>query len=1236
MTRFVRIVSVAALSLAIAITITLLASDPTHAQGGENDYVDVGLTLEVPRYIHGGVAHHLNISVVNNGSKTAYDVEVVVHVVYPENNSYIAASDVTAGTAHREGRSLRWTIPELGELQGEELVVDVWHKSANLGFDNSLYPHELFGQVTTSSFESNLHKRNNTSRVWSYPENPQDGSWQQVEGNYAVTVQVDEPSPSPGDTVNFTITALRERARAQIYRAPAIDLKVDIGLTGGLAVSGEATYAFGLLGRSNKPDSVVYSDGVFDIGTLNDDEDVSAYAVTLPVRVASNAAVNEQCLTATLTGNPPPGPGPFDDDISDNVAELCLGDQPPEPFDSGVVRTWTLYACKDGVADNMCDTADEVDVRVFATIEGSGEDRVLDNATALIHVKDVPGRVFDANSGSVTDGTTVSWQTATDPDPDFTGTREGVKVGLYREPVNDSIDDWTNYHPTFKVSGLDGGDPPGKLSIRSRSTGSALWALTSTNSWTDKRTNPFSLSSASSVVTVLLTEFEELGTYVVDFDVDLEHATIDDDSDGNKDVFSGTGRTIFHVGPIAELGVRDGSVSPHATADQVAFTVVGVNNRDEEAESAKIVVELPTGITGLTTVPANTGTFDGTVSPPMWTWDIHDLELADRRASKGLPEGEIVTLIVDGVIAGETATANVAYDPYEVCVASDGTTATATTKAACDDISGASWHSGTVFDTNRKNNTTTLIARRGGNAPGTPTLKAPSVHTPAIGYEWDEIDYIYGLPVKHYETEWSLDGVTGWTQLSEEIVGTKHVDTRVHTSGFRYYRVRAVNQAGVPGPWSAPMAATTGLVKADAPALTARASSSTAIQLTWTRPTGLSSPVTRYQLQVADGSSGPWTDVPDRLGPSALSYTYSPHALTGGTRKYFRIRALTDADASDWSRVAQATTLRASVPGAPRSVSAHAQGTDSVVVSWNAPSSDGGSPITRYEVHWRRSGGDWQLLGYTMDGYTYTLRHNVAEDFDPDSQNRFDGQTYHYRVRARNSSGDGPWSSTVSATTRTDVPDAPILSVKSKTSTETHLVWDQYFPNPESSNVYRYELQANFDGEERQDSWLLLTTLGSRDREYRDTSMDVGETVWYRIRAVAENGNSSWSNVVKVTTPQGPPGPPADVRAEPGDSNVIRLYWSLPYRDGGSRVWRYQVQASNADNPNTDYSPIATIYRFDDDKCDYVDDTEPERLHCRYSHGGLESDDTWHYRVRAANHQSGWGPFSDWVSAKVP
>ena len=88
-----------------------------------------------------------------------------------------------------------------------------------------------------------------------------------------------------------------------------------------------------------KPDSVSYDSttGVFNIGTH--ERTLPTYAcwnqlghsVTLPVTVSSNAVVNEQCLTATITGNPPPGTGPYDDDISDNVAKVCLGQARAEP-----------------------------------------------------------------------------------------------------------------------------------------------------------------------------------------------------------------------------------------------------------------------------------------------------------------------------------------------------------------------------------------------------------------------------------------------------------------------------------------------------------------------------------------------------------------------------------------------------------------------------------------------------------------------------------------------------------------------------------------------------------------------------------------------------------------------------------------------------------------------------------------------------------------------------------------
>ena len=79
--RVLSITVSAVLALYLALAGAIFAPDPIHAQGGEDDYVDVAVMLEVPDTIQGSLNHDLNIIVVNRGSRTAYDVEVVVNVV---------------------------------------------------------------------------------------------------------------------------------------------------------------------------------------------------------------------------------------------------------------------------------------------------------------------------------------------------------------------------------------------------------------------------------------------------------------------------------------------------------------------------------------------------------------------------------------------------------------------------------------------------------------------------------------------------------------------------------------------------------------------------------------------------------------------------------------------------------------------------------------------------------------------------------------------------------------------------------------------------------------------------------------------------------------------------------------------------------------------------------------------------------------------------------------------------
>ena len=462
--------------LAVVVAFAIFGAGPSQAQGADGEYVDLAVILETPVVEHPST-RDLNFIVLNLGSRTAYDVEVVVDVVYPANTSFFEiVPDVPIGAASLEngGHSLRWTIPELLGMQRVEVSHYVRHSSVARDFNTQEDPHEFYAEVTTASFESDLRKGNNTDRVWSTLDSDHDVRTRPAQPDYSVNVSVDERNPSPGDVVNFTVTTNHAP-----FPYSVIDQKVAIELTSGLMVDvdpnatppREISYA-----PDDRAASVSYSNGVFNLGTLKFSDNKPEHSVTLPIRVASDAVVNEQCLTATITGNPPPEASPYDDDRSDNVAKLCLGDQPEAPIFTGEVDVFTVYDCF-ARQTYPCDGTDGVRVRAVNKNVDSGI--IMSPGTTIVRVQDFAARVYDdyvRNSvqQSVTDGNTVSWQTATDAHANFTGTRKGVKIFFSRVPFNGQLNNWIRVageHVT--VAGLDGGNPPGDMYIRSL-TGSAL------------------------------------------------------------------------------------------------------------------------------------------------------------------------------------------------------------------------------------------------------------------------------------------------------------------------------------------------------------------------------------------------------------------------------------------------------------------------------------------------------------------------------------------------------------------------------------------------------------------------------------------------------------------------------------------------------------------------------------------------------------------------------------------
>ena len=88
-------------------------------------------------------------------------------------------------------------------------------------------------------------------------------------------------------------------------------------------------------------------------------------------------------------------------------------------------------------------------------------------------------------------------------------------------------------------------------------------------------------------------------------------------------------------------------------------------------------------------------------------------------------------------------------------------------------------------------------------------------------------------------------------------------------------------------------------------------------------------------------------------------------------------------------------------------------GSGEVRLTWSAPASNGGSPVTDYVIEQSTNGTTWVTI---VDGVSTAMSHTVS--------GLSNGTGYQFRVSARNAAGDGSSSIAVSATPRT-VPGAP-------------------------------------------------------------------------------------------------------------------------------------------------------------------------------------------------------------------
>ena len=293
--------------------------------------------------------------------------------------------------------------------------------------------------------------------------------------------------------------------------------------------------------------------------------------------------------------------------------------------------------------------------------------------------------------------------------------------------------------------------------------------------------------------------------------------------------------------------------------------------------------------------------------------------------------------------------------------------------------------------------------------PGAPTgLTATASGQNQINLSWSAPSSNGGSAITGYRIEVSSDGGSSWSDLvaNTSNTATTYAHTGLAAGTTRHYRVSAINANGA-GTASNVDSATTATAVPGAPTgLTATASGTTQINLSWSAPASTGgSAITGYKIEVSSNSGSSWTNLVANTGNANTTYAHT--GLTAGDTRHYRVSAINTNGSGTASNVANATT-GTTVPGAPTGLTATASGSTQIDLSWSAPASTGGSAITGYKIEVSSDGGSsWTDQVANTSSTTTTYAHSGLGG----------GTTRHYRVSAINTNGTGTASNVANATT---------------------------------------------------------------------------------------------------------------------------------------------------------------------------------------------------------------------------
>ncbi|MBY9000332.1 MAG: hypothetical protein KGD64_05425 [Candidatus Heimdallarchaeota archaeon] len=465
--------------------------------------------------------------------------------------------------------------------------------------------------------------------------------------------------------------------------------------------------------------------------------------------------------------------------------------------------------------------------------------------------------------------------------------------------------------------------------------------------------------------------------------------------------------------------------------------------------------------------------------------------------------------------------------------------------------------------------------------PGSVTLVSPSNgavtsdYTPYFDWNIATGAWRYRLEVDN-TPDFSSPGIIVTTS------GTSYTSGLNLLNGYYYWRVRASDQAGNDGPWSATWQLRINKEVPPAPILI---TPSNGALITDNTPFMDWNPATLgvlYQIQI--DNNGDFSS-PTRDYTTALTY-YTPSTLGDGTY-YWRVRARDSI--GNWGPWCSAWhfTIDTVPPGPPILITP----TINQYINDNTPFMDWNSVTGGYQ---------YQIQIDTTPMFTAPVRDytSTATAYTPTVL--ADG-TYYWRVRAIDLAGNiGAWSSIWYFTIDTLPPSTPALITPindvSINDNTPYLDWTT------ATGGYNYQLQVDNNGDFSSpivDQTFSVTA-------YTPTVLGDG-TYYWRVRAIDQAGNvGAWSSIWHFTVDTLPPSTPTLITP----TNGVSTNDSTPYLDWTTATggYNYQLQVDN----DPDFSSLI------------VDQTSTATFYTSVT----LADGTYYWRVRAIDQAGNVGTWS--------